>query len=100
LLDQLRASGSPALLKLLQGGNIAENPTQIHKLPLAERTLIINAFSHTLQTVFFVAVPFAVMAFVISWFLKEIPLRQKTGGMEGESSSSLAFDAPGELPAL
>ena len=100
LLDQLRASGSPALLKLLQGGNIGENPTQIHKLPLAERTLVINAFSHTLQTVFFVAVPFAVMAFVISWFLKEIPLRQKTGGMEGESSSSLAFDAPGELPAL
>jgi MFS family permease len=100
LLDQLRASGSPALLKLLQGGNIAANPAQIHQLPLAERTLVINAFSHTLQTVFVVAVPFAVIAYVISWFLKEIPLRQKAGGMESERSLSVTFDAPGELPAL
>jgi len=100
LLDQLRSTGSPALLKLLKGGNIAENPAQIHKLPLVERTIVVNAFSHTLQTVFVVAVPFAVVAFVVSWFLKEIPLRQKAHVSPTDGDSVLAFDAPGEFPGI
>jgi EmrB/QacA subfamily drug resistance transporter len=100
LLDQLRSSSSPALLKLLKGGNITENPVQIHLLPVAERTIVINDFSHSLQTVFIVAVPFAVVAFLVSWLLKEIPLRTKTHAAAGDTSSPLAFDAPGELPGL
>jgi hypothetical protein len=100
LLDQLRATGSPALLKLLQGGNLAENPAQIHKLPLVERTLVINAFSHSLQTVFIFAVPFAVVAFIVSWFMKEIPLREKAHVFEDDGSKPMAFDAPGEFPGL
>ena len=70
-----RKSASPALLKLLKGGSIAANPAQIHKLPLAVQQPLIDAFSHSLQTVFIVAVPFAVVAFVLCWFLKETPLR-------------------------
>jgi EmrB/QacA subfamily drug resistance transporter len=100
LLSQLRANASPALLKLIQGGNIAENPAQIHRLPLAERTLVINAFSHTLQTVFVVAIPFAVVAFIVSWFMKEIPLRQRAHVTEGISERPMALDAPGEYPGL
>ena len=100
LLSQLRANASPALLKLIKGGNIAENPAQIHHLPLAERTLVINAFSHTLQTVFMVAIPFAVVAFIVSWFMKEIPLREKAHVTEGVGVKPMAFDAPGEYPGL
>jgi len=100
LLSILRATGSPALLKLLQGGNLAENPAQIHKLPIAERTVVINAFSHTLETVFVVAVPFAVVAFILSWFLKEIPLRQRAHVSVDDDAPHLALDAPGEFPGL
>ncbi|MGH3732462.1 MAG: MDR family MFS transporter [Acidimicrobiales bacterium] len=87
LLSHLRATAPPALMKLIGGGDISENPAQIAKLPPAARNLIINAFSHTLQSVFIVAIPFAVVAFVISFFMKEIPLRQKAH-----------ISAPGEEP--
>ncbi len=104
LLNRLRATAPPALLKLIGGGNISENPAQISRLPAADRTLIINAFSHTLQVVFVVSVPIAIGAFVLSWFLKEIPLRAKAYGAEGVAEGTAApvpaFDAPGEFPGL
>jgi hypothetical protein len=39
--------------------------------------LVIGSFSHALQDVFIVAVPFAVLAFALSWLMKEIPLRSQ-----------------------
>jgi hypothetical protein len=36
---------------------------------------MVAAFNHALETVFIVAVPFAIVAFVLCWFLKETPLR-------------------------
>jgi EmrB/QacA subfamily drug resistance transporter len=75
LLSQLRAHASAAQLSLLHGSNLAANPAQINRLPPAERLLYVSAFSHALQTVFLVAMPFAVLAFALSWAIKEIPLR-------------------------
>jgi large-conductance mechanosensitive channel len=95
LLSHLRAVASPALLKAIGGSDISENPAQIAKLPHATRELIINAFSHTLQTVFIVAIPFAVVAFVICFFMKEIPLRQ-----QAHLSTTAADSASFELPSL
>jgi EmrB/QacA subfamily drug resistance transporter len=101
LLDHLRATIPASLLKRIGGGDISENPAQISHLPLADRTLIINAFSHTLQTVFVVTVPIVVAAFVASLFMKEIPLRQTAHSSLGESDKiTPAFDAPGEFPGL
>jgi MFS family permease len=77
LLGHLRATASPAFMKLIGGADISENPAQIAKLPAAARELVINAFSHTLQTVFLVSIPFAIAAFITAFFMKEIPLRQK-----------------------
>jgi EmrB/QacA subfamily drug resistance transporter len=78
LLSQLVQHASKAQLSLVRGGNIAANPAQITKLPPAERALYVNAFSHALQDVFTVAVPFAVLALVLSLLMKEIPLRTVT----------------------
>jgi len=75
LLAQLRAHASAAQLKLLHGSSIAANPAQINRLPAPERLLVVGAFSHALQIVFLVAVPFTVLAFLLSWIMKEIPLR-------------------------
>jgi EmrB/QacA subfamily drug resistance transporter len=100
LLNHLRATLPAALLKHIGGSNISDNPAQISRLPLAERTLIINAFSHTLQTVFEVAIPISVLAFVASWFMKEIPLRKTAHTELVDPEKNPAFDAPGEFPGL
>jgi EmrB/QacA subfamily drug resistance transporter len=100
LLAHLRASANAAELKLINGGNISSNPAQISHLPTPERILIINAFSRTLQTVFVSAVPFAILAFILSWFVKEIPLRTHAHENLGPIAEGLTFDAPGEFPGL
>jgi hypothetical protein len=64
-----------ALRRILNGSSVVVNPNAIDHLPLAIRGPIREAFSHSLETVFLVAVPFALLAFVLSWLIKEIPLR-------------------------
>jgi MFS family permease len=98
LLSHLRPTLPASLLKRIGGGDISENPAQISHLPHAERTLIINAFSHTLQTVFIVSIPITIAAFVASWFMKEIPLRQTAH--TAVDQENLVLDAPGEFPGL
>lgn len=99
LLSQLKLHATASQLKLVQGGNIALNPAQIKHLPPAERVLFINAFSHGLQGVFLAAVPFAVLAFVLSWVMKEIPLRT-TAHMTTIDQRAPAADASGEFVSL
>src|SRR5579863_10130481 len=65
----------PSARHVVSGSSVVVNPAAIDHLPPAVRAPIVAAFSHSLQTVFFVAVPFAVLAFVLSWLIKEIPLR-------------------------
>ena len=99
LLSKLRAHASAAELKLLSGGTITANPAEIEHLPLAQRTQVIADFSHSLQTVFVVAVPFAVVAFALCFALKEIPLRT-TAHVSTEEINPEALDAPGEFSGL
>jgi EmrB/QacA subfamily drug resistance transporter len=95
LLADLRSHASASVLKMMQGGTIVDNPSQIRLLPPAARTQVIDAFSHSLQTVFVVAVPFAIAAFALSFLMKEIPLR--TTAHVKPLSEEVAFDAPGEF---
>jgi EmrB/QacA subfamily drug resistance transporter len=100
LLSNLKSSAPPALLKRIGGSDISENPAQISHLPVAARNDIIVAFSHTLQTVFIVSIPFAVLAFAVAWLMKEIPLRTKAHIAADEGVPVGALDAPGEFPGL
>jgi EmrB/QacA subfamily drug resistance transporter len=75
LLRSLSQHATAAQLKLLKGGGIAANPAQLNRLPGPQRTVYLDAFSHSLQDVFLVAVPFAVFAFLLALIMKEIPLR-------------------------
>jgi EmrB/QacA subfamily drug resistance transporter len=86
LLSQLSAHATKAQLRLLHGGSITANPAQIDHLPPAQRAVVVDAFSHALQDVFLVAVPFAALAVVLSLIMKEIPLR----------TTALVTAAPGE----
>ncbi len=54
----------------------ADNPKILATLPPATRHGVVLAVSHTVDTLFLIAVPIAVVAFVLSWLLPEIELRR------------------------
>ena len=60
LISQLKLHATAAELKLISGSNLTANPAQIDHLPPSQRTFVISAFSHSVETAFLVAVPFVV----------------------------------------
>ena len=50
-------------------------PKALHSLPAAQIAPIVDAYAHAIHVVFLAAVPVALVAFVLSLFLKEVPLR-------------------------
>ena len=100
LASQLKLHATAAELKLLSGSNLSANPAQIDHLPAVQRAFVINAFSHSVESAFMVAVPFIVLGFVLSWFIKEIPLRTtayvaSTGPADGNPDGATASDWTG-----
>jgi EmrB/QacA subfamily drug resistance transporter len=62
------------------------DPTALKKLPADLHAAVVHAYSLALQPVFLIAVPVALLAFVLSWFLREVPLRGAAGASDlGES---------------
>jgi EmrB/QacA subfamily drug resistance transporter len=55
------------------------SPAQLAHLPAAVHAAYISGFATSLQTVFLVGVPFGALAFLLSWTLKDVPLRTTTG---------------------
>ncbi|RMI32567.1 MDR family MFS transporter [Nocardia stercoris] len=54
---------------------VAQSPQLLRKLPLAQALPIIDAYAEAINYVFEWVIPVAVLGFVVSWFLKEVPLR-------------------------
>ncbi len=64
----------------LQANNsISFTPKQLSAMPPALRHGLIEAFVHSLDPVFLAGVPIAIIAWVLTWFLKEIKLRDSSG---------------------
>lgn len=57
----------------------ANNVQAIQHLAEPVKGIVLGAFTHALNDVFLVGMPFLVLAFVVSLFLKEIPLRTAQG---------------------
>jgi EmrB/QacA subfamily drug resistance transporter len=58
------------------GMQIDANDVQaIQQLAEPAKSLVLGAFAHALDDVFLIGVPFLVLAFIVSLFLKEVPLR-------------------------
>jgi EmrB/QacA subfamily drug resistance transporter len=55
------------------------SPGVLARLPAAVHAGYIGGYAASLRTVFLVAVPFGALAFLLSWTLKDIPLRTTTG---------------------
>ncbi len=66
----------PALVASGAPPRAAESPQALHTLSPEMAAPIVDAYADSLGTVFLCAVPVAIVGFVVSLFLKEIPLRE------------------------
>ena len=66
-------------LSHFHSGTISMTPAAIKALPGPIHQGFVQAFAHSLQPVFLIGVPFVAVAFVLTFFIKEIPLRKHTG---------------------
>jgi EmrB/QacA subfamily drug resistance transporter len=64
--------------------NAVANPALLKTLPAVVRADVQHAFSLALHPVFLAAVPVALVAFVLAWFLREVPLRTTSSVGIGE----------------
>jgi len=74
------------------GKLLHSSPAQLKKLPPAVHHGLIDAFASSLHTVFLWAVPFGIVAFLVSLLLREVPLRERGAA----HVSAAAGDASGE----
>jgi EmrB/QacA subfamily drug resistance transporter len=71
------------------------SPAVLEHLPAAVHLGYITGYAHSLQTVFLVATPFGALAFLLSWTIKDIPLRTTAG--QPDPADTLA---PTAMPAV
>ncbi|TAK68668.1 MAG: DHA2 family efflux MFS transporter permease subunit [Actinomycetota bacterium] len=95
LQHEITASLGPAAAEQLSKGDGAATASvqNLLALPSDLYHALVAAFSHALDTTFLLAVPVVLVAFVITWFLKEHPLRTAP-----RDSESLNDDAITPLP--
>jgi EmrB/QacA subfamily drug resistance transporter len=67
------------LPKGFSAASVQSNSSQLQALPADLRDVILHAYSLALHPVFLTAVPIAGAAFVLAWFLREVPLRTAAG---------------------
>ncbi len=90
-------------VRLPAGFNPAEvqaKPMLIRRLPAALRGDVLHAFSLSMQTVFLAAIPVALIAFVLSWFLREVPLRAAVGAAANPADVADGLGAAVRAPLL
>jgi EmrB/QacA subfamily drug resistance transporter len=63
-------------LKGISPSALAASPAAIRQLPLDVQDPVIEALARSIHVVFVLAVPLAVLAFGVTWLLKENPLRE------------------------
>jgi EmrB/QacA subfamily drug resistance transporter len=68
-------SGVPHSVTAQLGSGVQLRPTEIDKLPPAVHDVVVHAFATALSGVFLFGMVLALVPFVLSWFLKEKPLR-------------------------
>jgi hypothetical protein len=85
----------PAGSHISAGQLLGSTPAQLHLLPAPVREGAVQAFAMSLHTMFLWVVPLAVVGFLLSWLLQEIPLRDyahvgtEASGAEEPAASEL-----------
>jgi hypothetical protein len=58
------------------------SPAALAKLPPALHAALVTGYSESIRTEFLAAVPVGVVAFLLTWTLKELPLRQTSRAVD------------------
>ncbi|MGW0281976.1 MFS transporter [Streptomyces sp. NPDC003236] len=82
---------SPKYQAAMAGSGSTDTIPDMDKLPLPIRTLLESAYGHGIADVFYIAAALAAVAFLITLFIKEVPLKTK---------GALAQAADAEAPAV
>jgi len=75
------------LPKGFSAASVQSNSSALKALPADLRDAIEHAYSLALQPVFRTAVPIALVAFVLAWFLREVPLRTAAGAATAQGTT-------------
>ncbi len=77
----------PKVLAGVDPAQLTGSPQVILHLPEAIRSAVTQAYVLSLDTVFRAAIPVALVAFVLTWFLREVPLRGRETTNEAVAAS-------------
>ena len=94
LTSQLAATGGGALAEA--AGGLSATPEAIAQLPPQVREVLQLALADSISFVFLVGVPAALLAFALSWALKEVPLRTSTHATSALSEAGPGMEMPSE----
>jgi EmrB/QacA subfamily drug resistance transporter len=86
----------PASVTSRLGSGVHLSPEQAKQLPPLVHADFLQAFAHSLHGVFLFGMALAIVPFVLSWFLREVPLRTTLAPAELASEQAPAGGTPEE----
>ncbi|WPO72748.1 MFS transporter [Streptomyces sp. KN37] len=92
--DGITDLGPKAAAQFGHGGTGGGGIPDLDKIPEPFRTVMESAYGHGIADVFLIAAPMALIAFLITLFIKEVPLRTS-----GALAQATAGDAPADAAA-
>jgi EmrB/QacA subfamily drug resistance transporter len=90
----VRHLGTARLPKGLSSSSIT--PAILEKLPTAVRHGLVAAYAESIQTVFVIAAPIAILAFFASWLIPQLELRKAVGSNPEAPAESLPSALAGD----
>ncbi|HEY8045938.1 MAG TPA: MFS transporter, partial [Streptosporangiaceae bacterium] len=84
-LAEALTSVSPGVHLSTSGGQF--DPATVRSLPAAIQHDVYYAISYAIHGVFLWAIPASALAFVLAWFIKEVPLRGRTAPGDAETAA-------------
>ncbi|WP_435875434.1 MDR family MFS transporter [Nonomuraea fuscirosea] len=93
LKDEMAEMLRAAHISVPGGGDVKlGSPDAIQMLPTPIKNIVLEAFTRGLETVFLVGVPIALLGFLATLFLKELPLRGTSAPAEPVAAKPLSKD--------
>ena len=84
----------------LSAAALTSSPEQLRTLPPQVIEGVRRAFAESLEPVFLIAAPIALLAFGLSWLLKELPMRTRPGEAPAAGSTPASSEVRAETPML
>jgi hypothetical protein len=75
---------------------VVQSPEGLHRLPPSIAAPVVHAYAESLHVVFLAGVPVALVAFVLSLFLKEVPLRGTSRAAATDLGDGFAMPEPAD----